>query len=591
MEDIDLDLERKIRFSKLTEEQQNLVKRMYFVDFLECIKKTMPNCINELLRFSGSLEIYELEKREKWNRYENVIDEISTEVIRILSLRYLENEMLQKFFFDMFLPMFPNVKKIVDFCKKNKLMDENEMLFQPSKNAASKEYYKKVKALSKLDSMIQIAKPEENCLLGLYAAYIDKEQKSVLRMTYEEYHTLSSAMEEGFLGYDMHDSFYEVIKEFPNLDEKLINDYEFWKDTWSKYGNIRAKAIEDYYGKSLMEIMKEKFLTPMQENLPADLNISYLLNRLGYPDKAFFSKEIFDYCWTTEELLEITYVYYKNKFLGHIASFNEIDGLENSLITKHTIKKYVLSLETNEINPISDASDIFKLMCVNTCIRLIGSLNCSTIKMITDDICNKKNNSSKAMNSLNKILEKNNSLQNLVQLHKEENKQLKMQIAETISKENQDKSFAKELVESNKQLNVKLQEKEKEIAALEQKIAQYNEYLAMLEQEEYADEKIDVDNEKMQKWFIDKKIMFFMHGSGEYIDNLKKMFPNCVIVDKATQSIEGVIADVTVAMTKNLSHKLFFKQKAYCRDTSTKLVYFNGRNLDGLKEKIFKECQ
>ena len=193
-----------------------------------------------------------------------------------------------------------------------------------------------------------------------------------------------------------------------------------------------------------------------------------------------------------------------------------------------------------------------------------------------------------AARKLEYLEQKNVSLKEMAHFYETENTQLKNQLKEQTSKEQKDKSFIEDTFEKNKVLQSQIEEKDKTIEDLKQKLDQYEEYLQAIEQNEDIDTS-KVKQDVIDKWFSEKKIMFFTHEAGEYINNLKKEFPNCVIVNNETQSLDGVKADITVAMTKCMSHKLFFKQKSYAVATGADIIYYNQRNIENLKLVIYKQ--
>ena len=566
------ELGKNLRLRKLTKEELSMVRRINFVDFLNDIKEKIPSAIVDLLVFSGPLNAKELTYRENWIFYKSIYDIMDEEVIRILSLRFLNSKTFQEFFFEKFLKLYPNAKKCMDLCVENELTEENFA----SLNINMKALEQVRKIASRLDN-------DEASFLAVYSSYIDVEQKYIFRILAEDYENVLDRLEKNDLYIEDMYQFYDVLESL-EVEEKLLEDEEYWEKTIWAYSAQRIKALQEHYGKDLRELLKNQFLLP-EKDVPAELNISHLLHRHGYPDNAFFSEKELRQYWNEDALLGIAHAYYKTKFCNKLVSFNKKDEFKDTSITKYTIKKYIFPNE-DDFNPSIELNEIFNYFVMDYMLQIIGCLSANIFKKVSEEICN--NTFSKdASRKLEQLENKAVSLQELSDYYEKENVKLKKQLQENKNKDKKDKSFLEDNVETNKKLQQEICEKEKRIEKLEQKLQQYEEYLQATENNDISISEQSVDNETLEKWYADKKLMFFTHEAGEYINSLKKEFPDCTIVDNETQALDGVKADITVAMTKSMSHKLFFKQKSFAAATGAKIVYFNQRNIEGLKRDIY----
>ncbi len=565
------ELDKKIRLRKLTKEELTMVIRISFVDFLNALKEKMPSAIVDLLMFSGPFSKEELKYRETWNYYESIYDIMDEEVIRILSLRFLNNKTFQEFFFEKFLPLYPTAKQCMDLCVENELTEEN--LVSQNVNMKALEQIRKI--VSRLDN-------DEASFLAVYSSYIDTEQKYFFRVLAEDYENVLDRLEKNDLYMKDIYRFFDVLENL-GVEKKLLEDSDYWEKTIWEYSKQRIKELQEYYGKDLRELIKNLFLLPAKD-VPADLSISYLLHRNGYPDNAFFSEKVLRQYWNEDALLGIAHAYYKTKFYNKLASFNKKEQFKNTSITKYTIKKYIFN--EDGFNPSIELNEIFNYFAMDYMLQIIGSLSANIFKRVSEEICD-NTFSMDASRKLEQLENKAVSLQELSDYYEKENIKLKKHLRENEEKDKKDKSFLSDHIDTIKKLQQEICEKEVKIEKLEQKLQQYEEYLQATENKDISISEQSVDNETLEKWCADKKIMFFTHEAGEYISNLKKEFPNCVIVNNETQSLDGVKADITVAMTKCMSHKLFFKQKSYAVATGAEIVYYNQRNIDALKRDIY----
>ncbi len=567
----ELELITKAMHEKLTDDEYLLCQRIKYADFLNMLRSKMPSAIIDLLVFSGSFKTEEMQV-ETWHYYSSIDDCIDDDIIRILSLRLANNKTFQDYFFNKFLPIYPNVKKFMDYCIANELTLENLL----------------IKGTSVLTQLLKKAKSlsiEEYMLLEIYSTYIDPEHKYSFNIPTESYEEILEEQNENFLYALNNDNFLEMLED-TNVDEKLKNNKNFWDDMAAEYTHRRVVFLSDYYGENLKNVFIKKFLMPEESEISNDIIVSHLLYRYGFPDVSVFNERNLKNWWNEDELLGLIFTYYKDRFYDNVLSFNDREGFNDTSITKYTLKKYIFPIE-DDMDPKRDVQEIFNYLIVDILLHSIAFLRTNLNIRITKEIVEKSGDID-AARKLEYLEQKNVSLKEMAHFYETENTQLKNQLKEQTSKEQKDKSFIEDTFEKNKVLQSQIEEKDKTIEDLKQKLDQYEEYLQAIEQNEDIDTS-KVKQDVIDKWFSEKKIMFFTHEAGEYINNLKKEFPNCVIVNNETQSLDGVKADITVAMTKCMSHKLFFKQKSYAVATGADIIYYNQRNIENLKLVIYKQ--
>ena len=568
----ELELITKAMHEKLTDDEYLLCQRIKYADFLNMLREKMPSAIIDLLIFSGSFEPEEEMRVETWHYYSSIDDCIDDDIIRILSLRLANNKTFQDYFFNKFLPIYPNVKRFMDYCIANELTLENLLIKSTS---VLTQLLKKAKSLSR----------EEYTLLEIYSTYIDPEHKYAFYIPTETYDEILEEQKENFLYALNNENFLEMLED-TNVDEKLKNNKNFWDDMAAEYTHRRMVFLSDYYGENLKNIFIKKFLMPEELEMSNDINVSNLLYRYGFPDVSFFNEKNLEAWWNEDKLLGLIFTYYKDRFYDNVLSFNDKEGFKDTSITKYTLKKYIFPIE-NDMDPKRDVQEMLTYLIIDILLNSIAFLRSNLNIRISKEIVEKSDNTD-ATRKLEYLEQKNVSLKEMAHFYETENTLLKNQLKEQTSKKQKDKSFINETFEKNKVLQSQIEENNKTIEELQQKLVQYEEYLQATEQNEDIDTS-EVKQDVLDKWFAEKKIMFFTHEAGEYINNLKKEFPDCIIVDNETQALDGVKADITVAMTKCMSHKLFFKQKSYAVATGAEIVYYNQRNIDNLKPVIYKQ--
>lgn len=559
-----------VLFNKLKREERDLLCRDCFVRFLRLLfeQKKATDIFRELILFSGPLSVEELLVEEQWPYYSDISKVFVDELCRVLSSRYIRSKDFRGFFFERFLPLYPKVNKTADRVVRNK------MLRQPpsgewKQDKVAMELFKEVEKLPEI----------EWYLLLLYMDNIDEEGEYILSFPKSDYEKLVADNKEEFYYANSSENMKTVLRDI-GVSEKLINDEKYWDDITVKYLAKRIGEIEDEEECSFSEAVMRYFDSAF--GFAIDDSISQLLYINGIPDKAFF-RPILDDFFNDDCVNLVIETYFKDQLIDRICRFHSNPEYADTEVTKYTIRNYILP-EKNDTR--SDLLGICHLILIEILLRMLRLVNKNYCKVNSELLFMEGQGSSKHVNHKYEALqERIATLKEQNDILNEENLKLQSVVREEISKESNEKSLLETYFEDNKKLKQQLDNSDEKIELLEKQLQQLTEYVQLMEQEE--NEAISSTSvQEINHWFVGKKIMFFICETGEYLVELKKQFPDCVIVNNETQSLDGVKADITVAMTKHMSHKLFFKQKSYCDATGTPLVYYNRRNIDGIKSEV-----
>lgn len=136
-----------------------------------------------------------------------------------------------------------------------------------------------------------------------------------------------------------------------------------------------------------------------------------------------------------------------------------------------------------------------------------------------------------------------------------------------------------------------LSEKEKEKSELLKEIEELKSQLT--EKDELIDQLQKEDNIVSETENIDLSILYnkkllFAGDVNTHNKDLRSAFPDAIFVDNENYSLMNVQCDAVVLFTKCMSHSLFHKVYDYAQNIGAKIIWYNSRNIDLLKQEIAK---
>lgn len=178
-----------------------------------------------------------------------------------------------------------------------------------------------------------------------------------------------------------------------------------------------------------------------------------------------------------------------------------------------------------------------------------------------------------------KYEELNLQYQNLIEKHQE----LKNNINSASDTSKLEKIHQSNLSEKEKEKSELL----KEIEELKSRIAEKDEFIDQLQKEDNIISK--TENIDLSVLY-DKKLLF-AGDVNTHNKDLRSAFPDAIIVDNENYSLVNIQCDAIVLFTKCLSHSLFHKVYNYAQNIGAKIIWYNSRNIDLLKQEIAKAFQ
>lgn len=178
-----------------------------------------------------------------------------------------------------------------------------------------------------------------------------------------------------------------------------------------------------------------------------------------------------------------------------------------------------------------------------------------------------------------KYEELNLQYQNLIEKHQE----LKNNINSASDTSKLEKKHQSNLSEKEKEKSELL----KEIEELKSRIAEKDEFIDQLQKEDNIISK--TENIDLSVLY-DKKLLF-AGDVNTHNKDLRSAFPDAIIVDNENYSLMNIQCDAIVLFTKCLSHSLFHKVYNYAQNIGAKIIWYNSRNIDLLKQEIAKAFQ
>lgn len=172
-------------------------------------------------------------------------------------------------------------------------------------------------------------------------------------------------------------------------------------------------------------------------------------------------------------------------------------------------------------------------------------------------------------------------IENQLQRLHDEKKELRKLLREATNKrddmsfqEHQDALFRKEIDNNHE-----------EIEQLKQQLRSRDEYIALLESNQIADDIVD-SNYDLEKLQLHKYL--FVCRESDIMQALKKRFPNSIFMTNNTKDISDITVDAVVYIINCISHSIFYKVKSTLSGTDIKQIYANNNNIDMICTEIYR---
>lgn len=160
-----------------------------------------------------------------------------------------------------------------------------------------------------------------------------------------------------------------------------------------------------------------------------------------------------------------------------------------------------------------------------------------------------------------------------------DNSNLSLQITDDISK-----ATAPLMADSNK-LYQKLEKQNEEIEKLKKQLKYQDEFIAELNK----DDKVAATDTSYDLESLQGKRYLFVGRCGDALPELRHQFPNSIFMESENANISGIKVDAVVMLVKWMSHSMYYKVKSSNNFLDIPCVMCNGKNKDGILQKVYDQ--
>lgn len=562
---LEITLETTRGYEKVSKEDRKKYLKQFFTYFMFTEAITLKKT-NDLADFYEKFiidndELISMAYDKRTRPYTtNFYDRLKLDIIFILADRIAEDAYLMDMFVATYSSRFTKYDFILDVIEMNNddiqrmRSDEFDMSFQFKMDSVRKEY----------DRLIRnITSAQEFFFYGILFA--DLSDVDLIQFPFkflaDKYADLFALPED-----KMRKDFNEIVsKKIVGLDN-YIESIQL-----QKYIKLKRHKIMEYFECSEPEELYSKFRSFVIKEYPFSQNNNFLYSFANLHCVSFALTN--GMVLTNEEIDGLIKSYYEAKALKVLSE-----------MPKSSLNKSE-SIHFDENDDIlDDIKVIARAVDFGMHISEIEVMIAQYYKDFSADILR----DNEAKTSRHHYLEQTDKyedyidfIENQLQRLYDEKKELRKLLQKATNKrddmsfqEHQDALFRKEIDNSHE-----------EIEQLKQQLRSRDEYIALLESNQIADD-IDDTTYDLEKLQLHKYL--FVCRESEILQALKKRFPNSIFMTNNTKDISDITVDAVVYIINCISHSIFYKVKSTFSGTDINHIYVNNNNIDMICAEMYR---